>query len=47
MKLLSYSHKDSGHVGLLTPDGVLSLDILRKYTDKELKGSLESFIEEK
>lgn len=47
MKLLSYSHKDSSHVGLLTPDGVLSLDILSKYTDKELKGSLESFIEEK
>lgn len=47
MKLLSYSHKDSSHVGLLTQDGVLSLDILSKYTDKELKGSLESFIEEK
>ena len=47
MKLLRYSYKDSSHVGLLTSNRVLSLDILSKYSDKELKGSLKSFIEVK
>lgn len=47
MKLLSYQYNDSINVGLLTPNGVISIESLRKYTDKELNGSLETFIEEK
>ena len=47
MKLLSYQYSDSINVGILTPNGVISIESLRKYTDKELNGSLETFIEEK
>ena len=47
MKLLSYQYNDSINVGILTPNGVISIESLRKYTDKELNGSLETLIEEK